>query len=150
MQKKDSKVFLEFYESEIVLLYEVDQYSYVFIWKYGIYSFRRVPTVFLQWFPSKNISAIISIWAEVVPCNSCILQYYRPAPGKPLWSLCSQGLKALLMWSTIMIQNEDYGISVNSMVLCKYHNIVTVIFYDIFLEVSFTCVTITHSSTTCV
>lgn len=34
---------------------------------------------------------------KLSPCNSCILQYYRLAPGELLRSLCSQGLKAVLI-----------------------------------------------------
>lgn len=48
-----------------------------------------------------------------------------------------------------MIQNEDYGLSVNSMVLRLHHNIATMIFYDTFLETSFICGIIIHHSIAC-
>jgi len=47
-----------------------------------------------------------------------------------------------------MIQNEDYGLSINSMVLCMYHKIVTMFFYGVFLEASFICAIITQGSIT--
>lgn len=46
----------------------------------------------------KNFQQLWITGPKLSPCNSSILQYYRLAPGKPLWSLCSQGFKALLIW----------------------------------------------------